>query len=56
MHKIRNTHIFWVNDFAISNCNYRSKIKRTVSESLFIRSKKATLNTKKTSMKLNLFN
>ena len=46
----------WVNDFTILNSNYRSKIKRKISESLYIRSKKPTLNTKETSMKLNLFN
>ena len=45
MHKIRNTHA-WVNDFTILNSNYRSKIKRKISESSYIRSKKPTLNTK----------
>ena len=45
----------WVNDFTLVNSNYRSKIKRKISESLYIRSKKPTLNTKETSMKLNLF-
>ena len=46
----------WVNDFTILNGNYRSKIKRKISESLYMRSKNPTLNTKETSMKLNLFN
>ena len=46
----------WVNCFTILNSNYRSKINRKISESLYIRSKKPTLNTKETSMKLNLFN
>ena len=44
----------WVNDFTILNCNYRSKINRKISESLCIRSKKPTLNTKETSIKLNV--
>ena len=47
----------WVNDFTILNSNCRSKIKRKISESVFIiRSKKLTLNAKETSIKLNLFN
>ena len=45
----------WVNDFTILNSNYWSNIMRKISESLYIRSKKSTLNTKETSMKLNLF-
>ena len=51
----KHTHI-WVNDFTILYGNYRSKIKRKISGSLYIRSKKPTLNAKETSMKLNLFN
>ena len=46
----------WVNDFTLVNSNYRSEIKRKTSESLYIRSKEPTLNTKETLMKLNLFN
>ena len=46
----------WINVFTILNGNYRSKIKRKISESLYMRSKNPTLNTKETSMKLNLFN
>ena len=46
----------WVNGFTILNSNYRSKIKRKTTEHLYIRSKKPTLNTKETSMKLNPFN
>ena len=51
----KHAHV-WVNDFTILNSNYRSKIQRKISESLCIRSKKPTLNTKETSIKLNLFN
>ena len=51
----KHAHV-WVRDITILNSNYRSKIKRKISESLYIRSKNATLNTKKTSMKLNPFN
>ena len=51
----KHAHV-WVNDFTILNGNYRSKVKRKISESLYIRSKKPTLNTNETSMKLNLFN
>ena len=40
----------------LTGFNYRSKIKRNISESLYIKSKKPTLNIKETSMKLNLFN
>ena len=46
----------WVNHFAILNSNYRTKIKRIISEHLYVKSKKPTLNTKETSMKLNPFN
>ena len=56
-HAQNKKHVYvCVNDFTILNSNYRSKIKRKISESLYIRSKKQTLNTKETSMKLNLFN
>ena len=46
----------WVNPFAILNSNYRTKIKRKISEHLYVKSKKPTLNTKETSIKLNPFN
>ena len=46
----------WVNDFTILNSNYMSKTNTKIRESLSIRSKKPTLNTKDISMKLNLFN
>ena len=46
----------WVNDFTILNSDYRSKIKRKISEQIYIRSKRPMLNTKETSMKLNPFN
>ena len=36
----------WVNDFTIVNNNCRSKIKRKISESSYIKSKKPMLNTK----------
>ena len=56
-HAQNNKHVHvWVNDFAILNSNYRSKIKTKISEFLYMRSKKPMLNTKETSMKLNLFN
>ena len=46
-HAQNKTHAHvWVNDFTILNVNYRSKIKRKISESLYIRSKKPTLNKK----------
>ena len=51
----KHAHI-WVNNFTILNRNYRSKNKRKISESLYIRSKKPTLNTKKTSIKLHISN
>ena len=51
----KHAHV-WVNDFTILNSNYRSKIKTKISEFLYVRSKKPTLNTKETSMKLNIFN
>ena len=46
----------WVKNFIILNSHYRFKIKRKISESLYITSKKPTLNTKETATKLNLFN
>ena len=51
----KHAHV-WVNEFTILNSNYMSKIKSKIGESLYIRSKKPTLNTKKTSIKLNLLN
>ena len=51
----KHSHV-WVNGFTILNSDYRSKIKRKISEHLYTRSKKPTLNTKETSMKLNPFN
>ena len=56
MYKTRNTHAYvWLNDVTILNGNRRSKFKRKTSESLYIRSKKWTLNTKEPLMKINLF-
>ena len=46
----------WVNDLTILNSNYRSRIKKKMSESLYIRPKKPMLNTKDTFIKLNLLN
>ena len=56
-HAQNRKHIYvWVKDFTILNSHYRFKIKRKISESLYITSKKPTLNTKETATKLNLFN
>ena len=41
----KQAHI-WVKNFTILNSNYRPKIKRKISESLYIRSKKPTLQTR----------
>ena len=46
----------WENDFKILGNNYQSNIKRKISESLFIRQLKPTLNANEKSISLHLFN
>ena len=46
----------WKDDFKILNSNYRNSIKRKISEALYIRQLKPTLNVKEKSIKLNLYN
>ena len=46
----------WENDFKILGNNYQSNIKRKISESLFIRQLKPTLNANEKSIPLQLFN
>ena len=50
-----HTHV-WENDFKILGNNYQSNIKRKISESLFIRQLKPTLNANEKSFPLHLFN
>ena len=46
----------WENDFKILGNNYQSNIKRKISESLYIRQLKPTLNAHEKSIPLHLFN
>ena len=46
----------WENDFKILANNYQSNIKRKISESLYIRQLKPTLNAHEKSIPLHLFN
>ena len=49
-----HTHV-WENDFKILGNNYQSNIKRKISESLFIRQLKPTLNANEKSIPLYIF-
>ena len=44
----------WKNDFEIPNDNYKSSIKRKISETLYNRTLKPTLNVKEKSIRLEL--
>ena len=50
-----HTHV-WENDFKILDNNYQSNIKRKISESLYIRQLKPTLNANEKSIPLHFFN
>ena len=50
-----HTHV-WENDFKTLGNNYQSNIKHKISESLFIRQLKPTLNANEKSIPLHLFN
>ena len=54
-HEKGHTHV-WENDFKILGNNYQSNIKRKISESLYIRQLKPTLNAHEKSIPLHLFN
>lgn len=53
--KEKHRHV-WVQDFKILNKNYKSNIKRKISEALFIKSHKPCLNVQEKSFPLKLFN
>ena len=56
-HACENGHIIvWEKDFQILGNNYQSNFKRKISESLFIKQLKPTLNVNKKSITLHLFN
>ena len=46
----------WKDDFKIFNGNYKSSIKKKISEALFISTLKPTLNVKEESIRLALYN
>ena len=46
----------WNDDFKILNGNYKSSMKRKISEAPYIRTLKPTLNVKKKSVRLELYN
>ena len=51
----QHTHV-WNDDFKIPNGNYKSSMKRKISEALYIRTLKPTLNVKEKSIRLELYN
>ena len=51
----QHTHV-WKDDFKILNGNYKSSVKRKISEALYIRTLKPTLNVKEKSIRLELYN
>ena len=51
----QHTHI-WNGDFKILNSNYKSSIKRKISEALYIRTLRSTSNVKEKSVRLELYN
>ena len=51
----QNTHV-WKDDFKILNGNYKSSVKRKISETLYLRTLKQTLNAKEKSIRLELNN
>ena len=51
----QHTHV-WNDDFKILNSNYKSSIKRKISEALYIRTLRSTLNVKEKSVRLELYN
>ena len=51
----QHTHV-WNDDFKIFNGNYKSSMKRKISEAPYIRTLKPTLNVKKKSVRLQLCN
>ena len=54
LHKLHN-HV-WEDDSKLLGNNYQSNIKRKISESLFIRQLKSSLNKQDKSIPLNLYN
>ena len=51
----QHTHVL-NGDFKILNSNYKSSIKRKISEALYIRTLRSTLNVKEKSVRLELYN
>ena len=51
----QHTHI-WKDDFKILSGNYKSSVKRKISEALYIKTLQPTLNVKEKSMILELYN
>ena len=49
----QHTHV-WKDYFKILNSNYKSSIKRKISEALYIRTTKTTFNTKEKAIRLEL--
>ena len=54
-HESQHTHV-WKDNFKILNGNYKSSVKRKISEVLYIRILKPTLNVKEKSIRLELYN
>ena len=52
----KNHQHMWENDFKVLGNNYRSNIKRKISEALFIKQLKPSLNVKEKPVQLQLYN
>ena len=52
----KNHQHVWENDFKVLGNNYRSNFKRKISEALFIKQLKPSLNVKEKSIQLQLYN
>ena len=48
--------LVWKDDFKILNGNYKSSVKRRISEALYIGTLKPTLNVKEKAIRLELYN
>ena len=54
-HESQHTQV-WKDDFKILHGNYKISVKRKISEALYIRTLKPTLNVKEKSVRLELYN
>ena len=55
-HLLKHSQHVWENDFKVLGNNYHSNFKRKISEALFIKQLKPSLNVKEKSIQLQLYN